>query len=56
VKDSNLLKKEYKQFAGYPSHNGFFSKTSASHLFLALYEHFALQGKDANDIIDVDTE
>lgn len=54
VKDSHLFELEYKEFSGFSSQNGFFSKTSGSHLFLALYEHFATQNLDASDIIEVD--
>lgn len=56
MKDSHLFELNYKEFSGYPTQNGFFSKTSGSHLFLALYEHFAISGKDASDIIEVDSQ
>lgn len=35
--------------------NGFFSKSSGEHLMLALYEHFALQGKDAASMLEMDS-
>lgn len=41
VQDSKLFQRGYKQFAGYQTQNGFFSKITGGQLFLALYEHFA---------------
>lgn len=55
LKEAKLPDLEYKQFNGVASHTGFFSKTSADHLLLAVYEHFALQELDANDILGVDS-
>ena len=55
LKDANLLNLELKEFHGCPSPTGFYSKTAASHLFVALYEHFALQEDvDVNAILDMD--
>jgi len=55
LKDANLLNLELKEFHGCPSHTGFYSKTAASHLFVALYEHFALDEEyDVNAILDMD--
>lgn len=51
ISDADLKSLEYKEFSGVPSHTGFFSKTGAINLLIALYEHFALQGKDAVDIL-----
>jgi len=56
VNESKLNDLHYKEFAGFPSLNGFYSKTLGSHLFFALYEHFAMKGKNASEIIDVDSE
>ena len=39
--DANLLNIELKEFHGFPSHTGFYTKTAASHIFVQLYEHFA---------------
>jgi len=44
---------EQRELTGYL--NGFFSKSSGEHLLLALYEHFALQGKDAASMLEVDS-
>lgn len=44
---------EQRELTGYL--NGFFSKSSGEHLFLALYEHFALQGKPADSMLEVDS-
>lgn len=52
----NLNYKDFtgqRELTGYL--NGFFSKSSGEHLLLALYEHFALQGKDAASMLEVDS-
>lgn len=56
MEESKLNSLDYKEFAGYPSLNGFYSTTVGPHLFLALFEHFALKGKKANEIIEVDSD
>jgi len=56
MNESRLASLQYKDFAGFPSLNGFYSKTLGSHLLIALYEHFAMKGLNANSIIDVDSE
>jgi len=36
-------------------YNGFYTTTSGENLFIALYEHFALKGLKASEIIEVDS-
>jgi hypothetical protein len=53
---NNLSYKDFtdqRDLTGYL--NGFYSKSSGEHLLMALYEHFALQGKDASSMLEVDS-
>jgi len=58
VSGTNLADLQYKEFDGdrLKKNNGFFSKAGATHLYLALYEHFALKGQDPSDLLTVDSE
>jgi len=54
----NLSYKDFSEECDLPGTgylNGFFSKSSGEHLLHALYEHFALQGKDAASMLEVDS-